>query len=185
MTVTNNELHQLGWTHRVTVRLHRMLFGCDPTSARICRADCGGTEPVRSEPWTPFDAYPYRRVTDIPMHLLPSAYDWSDSGLPVRLCDKCAHYWFGIFGPKDRENVGVRGAGDRCACCGYNAIDARAIARERIETVIIRSIMAGATPADVSALVQEAARDAVRDAEFVRTRTDSVQPRLPTWPDIW
>lgn len=185
MNAKSIEPRQLRWTQRVTVRLHRMLFGCDPTPAQMCQADSGGDGAARTEPWTPFDGYPYKRVIDIPSHLLPCAYDWSDSGLPVRLCDKCTHYWFGIFGPEDRENVGVRGAGDHCACCGDTAIDARAIARERIAAVVIRSILAGATPADVSALVQEAARDAARDAEFVCTRTESVRLRVPTWPQIW
>lgn len=186
MTTKSSEPRQRGWTQRVTVRLHRMLFKCDPASARLCRADCGGgAEAVRTEPWTPFDECSYRRVTDIPMHFLPCAYDWSESGLPVRLCDKCADYWFGIFGPEDPENVGMRGEGDHCACCGYYAVDARAIARERIEKVITRSILAGAPPADVIALVQEAARNAASGAEYVRTRIDPAGHRPSTWPRIW
>ncbi|WP_131807111.1 hypothetical protein [Mycobacteroides abscessus] len=84
---------------------------------------------------TAFDEYLYLRVADIPVHLLPFAYDSSGSRLPVR--DECAHYWFGIFGPEDHHaNVGVRGAGDHCASCSDNANDAgyRAKALSRLSS---------------------------------------------------
>lgn len=101
---------------------------------------------------TAFDEYLYLRVADIPVHLLPFAYDSSGSRLPVR--DECAHYWFGIFGPEDHHaNVGVRGAGIIARAAATTPMT-RGLSRESIESVVVRSILAGATPADVSALVQ-------------------------------
>lgn len=49
MNAKSIEPRQLRWTQRVTVRLHRMLFGCDPTPARMCQADCGGDGAARTE----------------------------------------------------------------------------------------------------------------------------------------
>ncbi len=104
---------------------------------------------------TAFDEYLYLRVADIPVHLLPFAYDSSGSGLPVR--DECASART-IGSGSSALRITARTLG--CAARGIIARAAattpltRGLSRESIESVVVRSILAGATPADVSALVQ-------------------------------
>lgn len=181
---TPAQCNQHRWSQRWTARLHRRLFGCAPTAPRAYPLNVGDVT-VRTKPWSPFDHYPYERVIDIPLDLLPCAPDWSDSVLPVRLCDSCADSWFGIFGPVDPENVGIPGTGDHCACCGYGSVDARDIARRGIQQIVVRSLLAGATPAEMTALVQHAAIEAARLAASSSEKPAAKQRGSASWPQTW
>lgn len=125
--------------------------------------------------------YP-RTMADIPIGDLPCGRDALEWGYELRICDHCSPAFFGLGGPDDQQSVGVRGAGDMCASCGWTPRDAKGTAEQDLSGLLVKAIVAGAQPAELQELFSTTMLAVSAELEY---KLDDFAHRGRTWPATW
>lgn len=134
------------------------------------------------EPDEPEAFYYPRTMADIPIGDLPCGRDALEWGYELRICDRCSPAFFGLGGPGGEQSIGVRGAGDMCASCGWAPRDAKGTAEQDLAGILVKALVAGAQPTELQELFSKTMLEVSAELEY--KLPDFVdQPR--TWPATW